>query len=438
MYQNQLETAATAPAAEQMPESKGALVNFFICFFILGWITQQFALLNVGRYSIILIYIAAIPFCQRITQRSVTFIILPLISTLLSAMVAYFQGASNPTAILSQGALQMLAIAFAGGVAAIDWRKYFLPFTKAFVVMGAPIVAFGGYQMIARAKHLPYAFLPVTNQQEYAEGGLQRGWEKDHFTRASATFVEPSEFGYFSLWLLLLGLSASKGRWRLWALGLALCGILFSQSLSAALGAAVLLLAYLVVNPINFNLLRQIAIVLIVAVMAIFCIAPLMPDAFEAFSKRIDEAVTLDNRADSGRVDHLPANWRSFMEEPVWGHGLGSASSAESNGIDVTTFTYFLLLIERGAVGTVLFLTPWVWLAWRSVKLPASDVMRTPCVLMSALNFYIFATSSMAYTLMYWLALGICAACVLKTYAPAMHAAFQGWVRMAQFGGIDD
>jgi hypothetical protein len=438
MYQNQLDTAPLSANAAPMPASGSVLVNFYICIFILGWITQQFALLNVGRYSIILIYLAALPFCARVTQRSLTFLLLPLISTFLAAMIGYFQASGSRTAIVSQGALQMLAIFFAAGVAAIDWRTYFLSFTKAFVVMSVPIVAFGGYQMIARAKHLPYAFLPVTNQQEYAEGGLQRGWEKDHFTRASATFVEPSEFGYFSLWLLLLGLSASKGRWRLWALGLALCGVLFSQSLSAALGAAVLLLAYLVVNPINFNALRQIAIVAVVAVMAIFSIAPLMPEAFDAFSKRIDEAVTLDSRADSGRVDHLPANWRSFMEEPVWGHGLGSASSAESSGIDVTTFTYFLLLIERGTVGTILFLAPWIWLAWRSVKLPATDVMRTPCVLMSALNFYIFASSSMAYTLMYWLALGICAACVLRTYAPSTHAVFRGWVRMPQFGGIDD
>jgi O-antigen ligase len=161
--------------------------------------------------------------------------------------------------------------------------------------------------------------------------------------------------------------------------------------------------------------------------MAIFAVEPLMPEAFDAFSKRIEQAVTLDNRADSGRVDHLPANWESFKEAPIWGHGLGSISSADASGIDVTTFTYFLVMIERGAVGAVLFMAPFVWLSWRAVKLPKTDEMRTFCVLLSALNLYTFAVSSMAYSLPYWFALGICASCILWTYLPATRLAFTVW-----------
>jgi hypothetical protein len=416
---------ATAPAHSVKP--KKTLINFFICLFILGWVTQEFALFNVGKYSMLLVYFAAIPFCRRITQRSVMFVLLPLISTALAALVGFYLGGVNPAGIASQAALQLLAIALAAGVASIDWRKHFLPLTKALIVLGVPIVAFGGYQMLARARHLPYAFLPVTNQQEYADGGLQRGWEKEQFTRASSIFVEPSEFGYFCLWLLLVGLSMTKGPWRVCAIVLAFSGMLFSQSLSGALGLAILFAAYLAVNRISFTVVRQVAIVAIASVMAVFAIAPLMPDAFDAFSQRIQQAVTLDDRADSGRVDHLPANWRNFMEEPLWGHGLASASSAEANGIDVTTFTYFLILIERGMVGTALFFAPWLWLGWRSVRLPPSDPMRTPCVLLSALNLYSFATSSVAYSLPYWFALGICASCVLATHLPATRLALSGW-----------
>ena len=411
-------------------QSKSSLINLFICLFILGWITQSFALFDVGRYSIVLLYIAAIPFCQRVTQRSIIFVVLPLVSTLLAALVSLLLSTSNPMGIVSQGGLQLLAIFFAAGVASIDWRKHFLPFSKALIVLGAPVVAFGGYQMVARVKHLKYAYLPVTNQQEYATGGLQRGWDKQYFTRASSLFVEPSDFGYFCLWLLVIGLALPKkgvGAWRLWAFGLAFAGMLFSQSLSGVLGVAVLFAVYLVMNPIGFQVVRLLAIAAIISVTALLAVQPLMPEAFDAFSKRIEQAVTLDSRADSGRVDHLPANWESFMEEPLWGHGLGSITSAAPNGIDVTTFTYFLVLIERGAVGAVLFLAPWMWLGWRALKLPKTNDMRTFCGLLSALNLYTFTTSSMAYTLPYWFALGICASCILLTYMPSTRLSFAGW-----------
>jgi O-antigen ligase len=427
----------------QGSQSKTALVNLFICLFILGWVTQSFALLNVGRYSILLLYVAAIPFCQRATQRSVIFVVLPLVSTVLAALVSLLLTVSNPMGIVSQGALQLLAIFFSAGVASIDWRKHFLPFSKALVVLGAPVVAFGGYQMVARVEHLKFAFLPVTNLQEYATGGLQRGWEKARFTRASSLFVEPSEFGYFCLWLLVIGLSLPKkgahngsgtGPWRVWAIALAFAGMLFSQSLSGALGVAVIFAVYLVMNPISFQVVRQLAIAAILSLTALVALEPLMPDAFDAFSQRIEQAVTLDNRADSGRVDHLPANWESFKEEPIWGHGLGSISSADPNGVDVTTFTYFLVLIERGAVGAVLFLAPWVWLGWRTVKMPRADDMRTFCALVSALNFYTFTTSSTAYFLPYWFALGICASCILSTYMPSTRLTFAGWNSVENFG----
>jgi hypothetical protein len=395
--------------------------SFLIWLFVLGMATVEFSLFDVGKYSIPLIYLTAIPFCLKTTWRSIPFLILPIVSFLLAVMVGFLQGGISPMAILSQGALQTLAIFFAAGVASINWRTHMLTLTRAMVGVGLPIVVFGGYQMFARTYRWKYAFLPVTNQQAYAMGGLQRGWEKEPFTRASSVFVEPSEFGYYCLWLMLLGLTATTGRLRLLALGLSFTGIMFSQSLSAVLGAAVLLICYVSVNSISLNVVRQIAIVLLASVMAIFSVQPLIPEAFDKFYKRIENAVTLNKEADSGRVDHLPENWETFKSAPIWGQGLASISSAEANGTDVTTFTYFLMLIERGMVGTFFFLVPWVWLGWRAIKMPKTDNFRTVCILLSALNLYTFSYSSMAYTLAFWLALGICASCILRTYRPAVN-----------------
>jgi len=410
---------------------KPGQLSFLIWLFVLGWVTQEFTLFDVGKYSIPLIYLVAIPFCAKATPKSTTFLALPLVSFAMAAVVGLLQGGINPMAIVSQGALQLLAIFFAAGVASIDWRTQLRTLTKSMVVIGAPVVLFGGYQMFARTYKWKYAFLPVTNQQAYAMGGFQRGWEKEQFSRASSLFVEPSEFGYFCLWLMLLGLTATKARWRMPALILSFAGILFSQSLSAVLGAAVLIICYAAVNSINLNVVRKVAIVLVACAMAILLVQPLAPQAFDEFYTRIEQAVTLDNRADSGRVDHLPANWLIFKDAPVFGSGLASISSADANGVDVTTFTYFLMLIERGIVGTCFFLAPWVWLGWRAIKLPKTDDFRAPCVLFSALNLYTFSTSSMAYTLFYWLALGICASCILRTYLPTTHLA------VADFGNMD-
>ena len=413
------------------------LINVALAIFILGWMTQEYSILDLGKYSLLLIYFAAIPFCLWTTSRSLVFMILPLVSTALAAAIGWLQSV-GPFSIISQGSLQLLAIFFATGVAAVDWRKHFSPFTKILTAISIPIVIYGGYQMIARAGHLKYAYLPVTNQQEYAIGGLQRGWMKEHFTRASAVFAEPSEFGYLCMWLLILGLCAEKGRWRTLSLGLAFSGMLFSQSLSAALSAVVLILVYLAAGGVNWNVARQIGIAILFIAMAILAIEPLAPEAFNAFSDRIEEAVTLDSRADSGRVDHLPANIKSFMEQPVWGHGLSSITSADDVGADVTTFTYFLMLIERGVVGSILFFAPWLWLTWRAFKLPKSDNFRTVCIMLCMLNLYNFWVSAIVYSLQSWLSLGICASCILHCYLPRSQPGLTGlqftsWARLPNF-----
>jgi hypothetical protein len=382
--------------------------------FLLGWVTFGFSLVDAGRYSVPLLYLAAVPICMRMTARSVMFLALPILSTFFSAVVAVLDG-FNKTSILSQTALQVLAIGVAAGLASIDWRRWMLGFTKVITSIAVPVVVFGGYQMIARAIHLPFAFLPVTNQQTYAVGGLQRGWEKAHITRASSLFVEPSDFGYFCLWLLALGLSTAKGGWRNLTLALAFGGMLFSQSLSAVLGAGILLVVYFLMNPVNFKVIGQIVVLLLALGLVIVMLQPLMPTAFSSFSDRIEQALSLDQRADSGRVDHLPACWQIFKEAPVWGHGLSTIVAADDTGSDVTSVTYALLLMERGAVGAAFFFAPWLLIGIRAYLLPRTDAVRTPALLLIALQLYSFFTSSLAYFPPFWLSLGITASLILRT-----------------------
>jgi O-Antigen ligase len=399
--------------------------------FMLGWVTEQFTLIDIGKYSIPLLFVAALPFCTRISAASSTFLILPLASTVFSVIIGLLSGLT-PIKVLSQAALQILAIAFSAGVAAIDWRNNLEKLARVMVIFAIPVVGYGGYQMVARIAHLPFAFLPVTNQQEYAAGGLQRGWEKAVFTRASSFFIEPAAFGYFCLWLFVLGLSLKHGVLRYWALALAFSGILFSQSLSAVLGVGVLLIVYFVTHPINLNVLRQVAILAVVLGLALAIVPPLMPDVFAPFADRIQQAVALDERADSGRVDHLPAAWEVFKDAPVWGHGLSSlAASGDDKGIDVISVTYALLLMERGLIGTLLFLAPWMYIGGKACFMPADDPYKTLAILLSAVHLYGFSTSSLTYFLPFWFSLAISASLVLRTHVSVRRSAEADWNALA-------
>ncbi len=413
------------PILEQSRSWRDRLLPYFLVLFILGWVSDAYSIFDISRYSFLLIYFAALPFCLYITSRTMAFFALPAISTIFSAVSGLLQGVPLMS-VFSQATLQMLALGFAAGVAAINWQKHLSKFAKILSIFACPVVIYGGYQMIARAGHWANAFLPVTNQQAYALGGYQRGWEKPVFTRASSLFVEPSDFGYFCLWVLALGLSLDKGRWRYFCLGLAFSGILFSQSLSAVLGVGILVMVYLVTSPINLAVIRQVVIVVLFSGLALLSIEPLMPEAFAKFFNRVQEAVSLDERADSGRVDHLPACWQIYKDAPSWGHGLASLNSADANGSDVTSVAYALLLMERGTIGTLFFMFPWLYIAIKSITLPADNRGRIPGLMLSALHLYCFSTFSLAYFLPFWLSLGIASSLVARTYEPVYRSVFTG------------
>jgi hypothetical protein len=384
--------------------------------FVLGWGTQTLSLFDVGRYSFPLILFAGLPFFILMTYRSLSFLVLPIASSIFAIAVGLLQGLEI-SHIVSQAALQLMAIAFAAGIAAINWHKYRICLEQVIVFSGIPIVLYGCYQMPARVLHLPLAFLPVTNKQYYIDGGLQRDWDKAEATRASSVFSEPSELGFYCLWLLVIGLSSKSKTLKWISISLAAVGILVSQSLSAVLGAVVVLVAYCFVQGISRQLLRQLLVLAVVGCGAVLALKPLAPEAFERFSERITEAASFDERADSGRVDHLPACIELIKASPVWGYGISSMSAAGSDGADVTTINYVMVWMERGTVGALLFFAPWFLIALRAWWLPRNTEGRTLSFLLLAMTLYSYGSFSITYFLPFWLALGVSASLVLHTYA---------------------
>ena len=381
-------------------------IAIILAAFVVGWATEGFTLFDVGRYSFPLIYFAAIPFCLRWTNRNTGFLVLPIASSIFAVSVALIDGISF-SHVLSQTVLQALAIVFAGGVASIDWRKHLKALTTVVVGVGVPIVVYAAYQMVARMAHLPGAFLPITNKQYYIEGGLQRDWDKDSITRASSVFSEPSELGLFCLWLVALGLAQKSGKLRNVALILGIAGILFSQSLSAVLGALILIAAFIIIHPFSRDTMRQVILGCVAVVAAVALMKPLVPDAFDRLSQRVDDAIHLDSRADSGRVDHLPAIVNTISEAPLWGHGISSLAAATSTGSDATTINYAMLLMERGILGATLFLIPWFGFTMRAWLLPDDYPGRSAALLLMVATLYSFCSFSLTYFLPFWFALGI-------------------------------
>ena len=394
----------------------GTAIFWFLIMFILGWSTQALSVFDVGRYSFPLILFAGLPFCIRMTYRSSLFLVLPIVSTFFSVLVGLLEGA-QVSHIISQTALQGLAITFAAGVASINWNEHLDALENSIIIMGVPIVVYACYQMLARVAHLPGAFLPVTNKQYYVEGGLQRDWNKADVTRSSSIFSEPSELGFYCLWLFVIGLSTKNKKLRIISLLLGSVGVLVSQSLSAVLGVVAIFVGYFVIQGISRQLIRHVFLMAVMFTAVVLALNTIAPEAFGRFSERIVEAVFLDERADSGRVDHLPACFELIKASPVWGYGISSLAAADSNGSDVTTVNYVMVLMERGIVGAVLFFIPWFSITVRAWLLPRNASGRTLAFLLLVMTLCSFCNFSLTYFLPYWLALGISASFVLQTYA---------------------
>ncbi len=398
-----------------MTISSKAILLLLLLLFVLGWSTESLTLFNIGRYSFPLILFVGLPFSLLLTYRSLSFLALPIASSIFAIAVGFLQGI-EVSHILSQALLQTLAIIFAAGIAAINWHQHRNSLERVIVGMGIPIVGYGCYQMLARVAHLPGAFLPVTNQQYYIEGGLQRDWDKAEVTRASSVFSEPSELGYYCLWILVIGLSTENKKIRVLSISLAAIGILLSQSLSAVLGAVAICLAYFIGQGISRQIVRQIFLLAIVSVGVAVAFKSLAPTAFDRFSERIVEAASFDGRADSGRVDHLPACIELIKASPIWGYGLSGMAAAGRDGADVTTVNYVMVWLERGSIGALLFFVPWFTLAIRAWLLPRNASGRILSFLLLTMTLYSFTSFSITYFLPFWLAFGVSASLVLHTH----------------------
>lgn len=375
---------------------KGSYV--LLAVLLVSWLTIDYTIYDVGTRSITWVMLAAAGFGLLRFKMTAAWLIAPLLSTAVALAVAltYHSGPRPWTHLLSQ----LLAIVVGAGAAGLDWERHIKVLHGTMLVIAIPVLLYAAYQTVARAVGLPFAYLPVTNQQMGCT--YQRGYGGVPTTRASSVFTEPSDLGYFSLWLLCIGLSSARGRMQRTALLCAVAGLVLSQSLGAIIGASLLFVVYVVKK-------RRVvpAAQVLMAGLIVFAAASLWLSAgLQSFVDRVTAAASLNPSADSARVSKIPELAAVAAEAPLLGHGLSSSATLPRG---VGALGYLTLGIERGLLGTLLYLLPFVWafsVLLLSTARDESAAINT-ALLLAVLNLYSFSNFAMFYFPPQWLALGM-------------------------------
>lgn len=392
-----------------------------LALFFAGWLTYTLALFDVGRISITLSLLASVAlaflgfrFSQALT--------LPVASILTSGLLAwcvamvYDSGNSRAFTHLVQ---QLIGVGVLIGAQSINWQAVFPRFRK--VLLGLSLVAlgYGIYQVPARQFGLPYAFLPMTNQQIGADHGMQRGATDgsggtSSFTRVSSFLAEPSDLGRWMLWIVAVGYACDGGRLRLYLLSVGVAGVLISQSMGGIVG---LVLMGLFVS-VSKGQARQWVAFLCICGLLVSGLYLLAPQAFETLATRVQLIASEreNNLLDQARFRDIEANMGIIGEAPLLGHGLASVTEVAPE--NVVSDTWQLVLMERGFIGAILFFGPFVWALSRLLlsKIRRSEAGRASLLIL-LVELYCFSTFAMMYFPVIYLALGMALAVPLAVHS---------------------
>ncbi len=385
--------------------------SILIPLFLLGWVTYAFALYNVAeRYSITLLLVVSLllTVVGLGSKRLLTVPVACLLSSgLLAWLVAIFSY-SYPEKTLTHLVQYLLAVGAMAGAHSIDWEIAFPRFRRAILWIAGITLAYGAYQFVARKHGLPFAFLPMTNLQLGSDEGLQRGAMNlmrgaSYFTRVSSFFPEPSDLGRFMLWVFAVGYASAKGRLRLALICTGLAGVIISQSMGGLVGVPFLV----VVATLLKRDFRRVLLFFVMGAVIAAAMYKFVPQAFHALGTRAGLIVTEREQylLQSGRFADVEDNIRVFRDSPFVGYGLASLKHEVPD--NVVASAWELLLIERGLLGTILFMAPFFWAFGRlGLSGGKSNEMRNVALMLLIVEIYMFATFSTVFFPATYVALG--------------------------------
>lgn len=374
--------------------------------FLSGWITYQFSLVDLGRYSILLWYLvcpAIIVVNLSARSAATPYIGLPFISGVMALIVALLIG--QPEGHIFGNLVQyLLGLMLAASVSSIDWDRYYVYFGRYLAAIAALVFVYGLYQFFARRYNYPYGFLSITNLQLSSDEGLQRGASniltaKGYFGRVSSVFPEPSDMGRFFLWNFSFALLGDKGKIRVFMLCLSVCGVLLCQSLGAVIGLMLLVLVYQLLSKRLGGAL--IAIVLLTLLLLFVFLSESLDFAV---GRRIVEYTTggWDTLLGTARFAGLEQQLSIILDRPFFGYGLGQAGAIVDEGVIGSSVV--LLLIERGLVGLALFVGPWIFVLFKLLSRweRSTKVQKTACLLLFVESYCLLTFAMLYFSTIYF------------------------------------
>lgn len=377
---------------------------------LLGWVTYSYALLDIGRYSLTVLFVVSLWMAaSSITaKRFLTFpmllLVLSCVLAVVKSLLTYPEMEKTFTHLIRNG----VAIGVLISVQSVDLGKIYPRFKRDLMWIGLAVFLYGIYQYIARRHGWPLAFLPITNQQLGADMGLQRGASNldmgvGKFTRVSSFFPEPSDLGRFMLWVFGVGLAADRGRRRWVMMVTGLGGVLISQSLGAVVGVFFVLSVLMLVR---FDLRKSLVILLVLAIV-IPIVLYLLPGVGEMLGYRLGRLL-VDREtylAQQSRFAHVDQNLEVFLEAPFFGHGI--ASLKKIIPYNVIGNSWNMLLIERGLVGSLLFFAPFIgMLLFFCFSGRNMSEQTNLCLILLCIEVYCFSTFADPYFPIPYIALG--------------------------------
>lgn len=392
----------------------GSAQSFLLTAFLVGWVTYQFTLFDIGRFSFPLLLLTSSVLAVY-SLRSKHFLTPASASLMLSTLLAWsvaFISYAEYEKTFTHLIQCLLTIGVMIGAQSLDWKRVFPRFRKHLLWIAAIVLAYGCYQFVARQHSLPLAFLPVTNQQvtvkmvegEYQQRGTRLAMtERVEEARVSAFFPEPGNLAVFMLWVFAVGYGCTKGRTGLLLIVIGIAGVVLSQSMAGFIG---LLLLPIIMSILRLNFRRTIQLLLIAAVV-LLTVVSFLPPVFDRIATRATRIVTEreDYLLREKRFRDVADNFRIFLEAPFLGHGMASMEKVAPNNVVGDSFQTHL--IERGLLGTFLYYAPFFWAAAKlSLARSRKDEVANVALMTLIVVIYAFARNPHVFFTPVYLTLG--------------------------------
>lgn len=341
-----------------LTDAQDRIKHFSFATFLVGWLSYPYLVINISGYSLTALHVFVLLtlVSLRRIDRTVFIACLGIIASFLFASVVGIFFYTTITKFLTHGLQTLFCV-----LTIIFFTRYDLSNAvaqKLLCITVLIVLAYLVYQLAGRFQGWDYTFLKIRNLQLSSDGnssGFQRGYHllgtRILELRPNSFFIEPGTLGYFCAGMALLII---KPTYKI----VALIGLLFSMSLGAYFIYSFTLLCKLLIEKRFFRL----SVIILISII-LFAALHNFSDMFRLnISERILRVFWDGGFSGEKRFRHIEVFYDFFTNSPVYGYGLYGEKIVL--GDTALSMVYQMLLVERGIIGLVLYMSPIVFLGF--------------------------------------------------------------------------